>query len=40
MLDKYQRIKDEFDEGEKKFSNQLANFSNEVDEIRGHSGQT
>ena len=40
MLDKYQKIKDEFDEGEKKFSSELENFSNAVDEIHDHAGNT
>ena len=40
MLDKYQRIKDEFDEGEKKFSSELVNFSNAVDEIHDHARET
>lgn len=40
MLDKYQRIKDEFDNGDKKFSNELNNFSIAVDEIRENAGQT
>lgn len=40
MLDKYQRIKDEFNEGEKKFSNELRNFSNAVDEVSDHAGKT
>lgn len=40
MLDKYQSIKDEFDKGEKKFSNELKNFSKAVDEIHDYSEQT
>lgn len=40
MLDKYQKIKDEFDDGEKKFSSELENFSNAVDEIHNHAKKT
>lgn len=37
MLDKYQKIKDEFDEGEQRFSSELGKFSNAVDEIHNHA---
>ena len=40
MLDRYQKIKDEFDEGEKKFSSELENFSNAVNEIHDHAEKT
>ena len=40
MLDKYQKIKDEFEDGEKKFSSELEKFSNSVDEIHEHAGKT
>lgn len=40
MLDKYKKIKDEFDVGEKKFSSELEQFTNAVDEIRVHAGKT
>ncbi len=40
MLDKYKDIKDEFDEGEKKFSAELNAFSNAVDEIHDHAEKT
>lgn len=40
MLDKYQKIKDEFDAGEKKYSSELNNFANAVDEIHNHVGKT
>ena len=37
MLEKYQIIKDEFDEGEKKFSTTLDDFTSAVDEIHNHA---
>ena len=40
MLDKYQKIKDEFEDSEKKFSSELEKFSNAVDEIHEHAGKT
>ena len=40
VIDKYQNIKDKFDEGEKKFSSELENFSDAVDEIHEHSEKT
>lgn len=40
MLDKYQSIKDEFDNGEKKFASGFKDFSNAVDKMRNHVGET
>ncbi len=37
MLDKYQKIKDDFDNGEEKFSKELSQMSSAVEEIKDHS---
>lgn len=40
MLDKYQNIKNNFETGEKKFSNALIDFSNAANEMSDHSEKT
>ena len=40
MLDKYQNIKNNFEAGEKKFSNALIDFSNAANEMSDHSEKT